>query len=236
MIVDSLSVFFPIYNEEKNILVTVEKAIKVLKTLGLKEYEIILVDDGSKDKSPEIIDNLAKKYDFIKAIHQPNGGYGCALRAGFANAKYDWIVYMDIDGQFDFSEVTKFLEKANEADVIYAYKIKRSDPFFRTLAAAGWALSLFLILGLRVKDVDTGFKMVNKKVLEKISPLESARGGMINAELVMKAKKAGFKFAQVSVNHYPRLFGKPSGVTLEVIIQSYLDLFKSWWKIKWLNG
>lgn len=232
MKVDTLSVFFPIYNEEKNIPVTVEKAIKVLKTLGLEKYEIILVDDGSKDKSLEIIDDLAKKYDFIRAIHQLNGGYGSALRAGFANAKYDWVVYTDADGQFDFSEVTKFLDKAEESDIIYAYKIKRNDPFFRTIAAAGWALSLFLILGLKVKDVDTGFKMVNKKVLEKISPLESTRGGMINAELVLKAKKAGFKFAQVSVNHYHRLHGKPSGVKLSVIIQSYLDLFKLWWKLR----
>lgn len=231
MHIDTLSVFFPIFNEEKNIPVTIEKAIKVLKTLGLKKYEIILVDDGSKDQSPEIIDELAKKYDFITAIHQPNGGYGCALRTGFANAKYDWIVYTDVDGQFDFKEVTKFIEKAEEADVIYAYKLKRSDPFFRTLAAAGWALSLFLILGLRVKDVDTGFKMVSKKVLEKIPPLESTRGGMINAELVVKARKAGFRFAQVSVNHFHRVYGKPSGVKLEVIIQSYLDLFKLWWKM-----
>lgn len=231
MNVDTLSVFFPIYNEEKNIPITVEKAIKVLETLDLKKYEIILVDDGSKDKSPEIIDDLAKKYDFIRAIHQANGGYGSALRTGFANAKYDWIVYTDADGQFDFSEVTKFLEKATEADIIYGFKVKRSDPFFRTLAAAGWALSLFLILGLRVKDVDTGFKMINKKVLEKITPLKSTRGGMINAELVMKARKAGFKFVQVSVNHYHRLHGKPSGVKLGVIVQSYLDLFKLWWKL-----
>lgn len=232
MNIDTLSVFFPIFNEEKNIPVTVEKAIKVLKTLGLKRYEIILVDDGSKDKSPEIIDELAKKYDFITAIHQPNGGYGCALRTGFANAKYDWIVYTDADGQFDFSEVTKFLEKAKEADVIYAYKIKRSDPFFRTLAAAGWALSLFIFLGLRIKDIDTGFKMVNKKVLEGIPPLKSSRGGMVNAELVIKAQKYGFRFAQVSVHHYPRLYGKPTGVRLGVILQSYLDLLNLWWKTR----
>lgn len=232
MKINELSVFFPVYNEEKNIPVTVEKAVKVLKTLGLKKYEIILVDDGSKDKSPEVVDDLAKKYDFIKAVHQPNGGYGCALRTGFANAQYEWIVYTDADGQFDFSEVTKFLEKAEEADLIYAYKIKRSDPPFRTLAAAGWALSLFLILGLRVKDVDTGFKMVNRKVLEKIPFLESTRGGMINAELVIKARRAGFKFTQVSVSHYPRLYGKPSGVKPAVIIQSYIDLLKLWWKTR----
>lgn len=232
MKIDSLSVFFPVYNEEKNIPVTVGKAINVLRTLGLKRYEIIIVDDGSKDQSPQVIDDLAKKYDFIKAIHQANGGYGCALRTGFANAKYEWIVYTDADGQFDFSEVTKFLDKVKEAELIYSYKNKRSDHFFRILAAYGWALSLFLLLGLRVKDVDTGFKMVSKKVLEKIPPLESTRGGMINAELVIKAKKYGFRFAQVKVNHYPRLYGNPSGVQPRVIIQSYIDLFKLWWKTR----
>lgn len=230
--VRELSVFFPVYNEEKNIPVTAERAIKVLKTLGLEQYEIVLVDDGSKDKSPEIVDELAKKYDFVKAVHQPNGGYGCALRAGFANTRYDWIVYTDADGQFDFSEVTKFLEKAKEADLIYSYKTKRQDHLFRTLAAKGWALSLFLFFGLRVRDVDTGFKMVSRKVLEKIPPLESTRGGMVNAELVIKAKKYGFKFAQVAVNHYPRLYGRPTGVKLRVIIQSYRDLLNLWWKLR----
>lgn len=231
-VVRELSVFFPVYNEEKNIPVTVDRAIKVLKTLDLERYEIILVDDGSKDKSPEIVDGMAKKYDFVKAVHQPNGGYGCALRTGFANAKYEWIVYTDADGQFDFSEVTKFLEKAQDADLIYAYKTKRQDHFFRILAAKGWALSLYLFFGLNVKDVDTGFKMVSRKVLDKIPPLESTRGGMINAELVIKAKKYGFRFAQVSVSHYSRLFGRPTGVKLRVIIQSYLDLLRLRWNIR----
>jgi len=221
---DSLSVFFPVHNEESNVPFVVEKAIVVLQKLLLKEYEIILVENGSKDKSPE--------HPFIKTVHLPQGGYGYALRAGFSNAKYDWIVYTDADGQFDFSEVTKFLEKTDQADVIYSFKVKRSDNFFRVLAAKGWALSLFLFFGLNIKDVDTGFKMVSKKVLEKIPPLESTIGGMINAELVIKAQKAGFKIAQVAVHHYPRLAGSPTGVKPKVIIKSYLDLFKLWWKIR----
>lgn len=226
MNVSSLSVFFPVHNEEKNIPITLEKAIVVLKSLPLQKYEIILVENGSKDRSPEIVDELAKKYSYVRAIHLPVGGYGYALRAGFANANYEWVVYTDADGQFDFSEVTKFLEKTDQADVIYSYKKKRSDSFFRILAATGWALSLFLLFGLRVKDVDTGFKMVKRAVLEKIPPLKSSIGAMINAELVIQAKKAGFQFTQVMVSHYPRLEGKPTGVKLNVIVQSYLDLLK----------
>lgn len=232
MKIDKLSVFFPIFNEEANIIPTVEKAVKVLDKLSLKDYEIILIDDGSKDRSLQIVDQLAAKYKFVRAIHQPNGGYGCALRTGFANAKYDWIVYTDADGQFDFLEVTKFLERADEAEVIYGYRLKRKDHFLRNLAAKGWALSVWLFFQLWMKDVDCGFKMVNREVLAKIPTLESSRGGMINAELVIKAKKSGFRIAQVGVNHYPRLAGSPTGVKPRVILQSYIDLFKLWWKLR----
>lgn len=232
MKMDSVSVFFPAYNEEGNIANTVEKAVKVLKTLPLKNYEVIVVDDGSKDKTGEIADSLAKKYDFVKVVHQKNGGYGCALRGGFDNAKYDWIVYTDADGQFNFSEVNKFVDKTDEADIVYGYRIKRRDPFIRTVTAKGWALSVWVFFGLWLKDVDCGFKMVSKDVLQKIPPLQSTRGGMINAELAIKAQKAGFKIGQVGVSHYPRVAGNPTGVAPRVIIQSYLDLLKLFWSLK----
>lgn len=230
--VSELSVFFPAYNEEGNIAVTVEKALKVLEDLKLKNFEVIIVDDGSKDNTGKLADELAEKNDKVRVIHQENGGYGLALRSGFGNAKYEWIVYTDADGQFDFSEVDKFLEKAEEASVIYSYKIKRNDHFLRILAAKGWALTLFLFFGLRIKDVDTGFKMVNKRVLDKIGPLISTRGGMINAELAIRAKRAGFKVAQVTVHHYPRTSGQPTGVNPKVILKSYADLLTLWWQLK----
>lgn len=230
--ITELSVFFPAYNEEKNIANTVDKALKVLKGLKLKQYEVIVVDDGSKDQTGKIADELARKNEKVRVVHQANGGYGHALRAGFNNAKFDLVVYTDADGQFDFSEVTKFLEKAKEADVVYGCKIRRSDNFFRNLAAWIWGLSLFLFFGLRLKDVDTGFKMISRKVLDKISPLQSTRGAMINAELAIKAQKAGFKVAQVAVHHYPRLAGSSTGVNLKVILKSYFDLFKLWLKLR----
>lgn len=231
MAVDRLSVFFPAYNEEKNIALTVEKALKVLKNLSLKNYEVLIIDDGSKDDTGKIADELAVEYPEVRVIHQKNGGYGRALRAGFSNAKYSWVVYTDSDGQFDFSEVGKFLEKADKADVIYGYRLKRSDHFLRTVTAKGWAISVWFLFRLWMKDVDCGFKMVSKKVLEKIQHLESSRGGMINAELAIKAKKSGFKISQVGVNHYPRIYGRPTGVKINVIIQSYIDLVKLWWKL-----
>lgn len=228
----NLSVFFPCFNEEGNIESTVKKAVAVLEKLGL-EYEITIVNDGSKDKTGEIADHLAKNNSRIKVIHhEKNLGYGEALKSGFYSAKYDTIVYTDGDGQFDFSEITKFLEKIEDNDLVIGYRIKRQDPYLRILFKKGWKLSLLTVFGLTLKDVDCGFKMIRKKVLEKIPHLESQRGAMINAELAIKTKKAGFKVAQVGVNHYPRLSGKPTGASPKVVIGSYLDLLRLWWKLK----
>lgn len=230
--INSLSVFFPCINEEGNIENTVSKAEEVLKKLKLK-YEIIIVDDGSTDATGEIAERLAQENPNIRVIHHPkNLGYGEALKSGFYNARYDTIVYTDGDGQFDFSEVTKLLEKIKDADVVIGYRIKRQDSFLRRLFGKGWRLSLLTFFGLTLKDVDCGFKMVRKEVLEKIPHLESQRGAMINAELAIKTKKAGFKIAEVGVNHYPRLSGKPTGNNLRVIIKSFGDLLRLWWKLK----
>jgi glycosyltransferase involved in cell wall biosynthesis len=228
----SLSVFFPTYNEEGNIAETVNKAIGVLENLKLK-YEILIINDGSKDSTLKVIEGLAKKNPNIKVINHPqNLGYGEALKSGFYNSKYDTIVYTDGDGQFDFKEVTKFLEKIDEYDLLIGYRIKRQDPILRKIFGKGWKLSIWTFFQLPIKDVDCGFKMVKKKVLEKIPHLESQRGAMINAELAVKAKKFGFKVGQVGVNHYPRLSGKPTGNGVKVIIKSYLDLIRLWWKLK----
>ncbi len=226
-----LSVFFPAYNEEKNITATVSKADKVLQKLKIKS-EIIIINDGSKDKTAEVSKQLVNKFPNVKLVNQDNGGYGMALRAGFENAKNEWIVYTDADGQFDFSEVSKFLYATKEADYIIGYRISRQDPFYRLIFAKLWALSVFILFGIWVKDMDCGFKMINRKVLKKIPPLQSTRGAMINAELLIKTKKAGFRIAQIGVNHYPRTAGVPSGASIRVIIQSYLDLFKLWLQLR----
>ncbi len=232
MRIKNLSVFFPLYNEEGNVLDRVEKATAVLENLRL-DYEILLIDDGSADKTGQIADELANKNPKIRVIHHPkNLGYGEALKSGFYNARNEIIVYTDGDGQFDFAEVNKFLEKIEDHDLVIGYRIKRQDPFFRILFKKGWKLTLLAFFRLTLKDVDCGFKMVRKEVLEKIPHLQSSRGAMINAELAIKAKKKGFKISQVGVNHYPRLSGKPTGANINVISRSYLDLVSLWWRLK----
>lgn len=227
-----LSVFFPAYNEENNLATTVEKAIKVLKELKLTDWEVLIVDDGSTDQTGVVADQLAQKYDRLRVIHQANGGYGAALQTGFYSSQFEVITYTDADDQFDFSEVNKFIEALNESGLVVGYRLRRAEGFLRSLFAKGWALSVWAFFGLSLKDVDCGFKMIRREVLEKIPHLESKRGGMINAELAISANQAGFRIAQVAVHHYPRLTGAPTGANLKVIVSSYLDLLKLWWQLK----
>lgn len=229
---DGLSLFFPAYNEEGNIKNTVEKAIPVLKNIASK-YELLIVDDGSKDKTGEIADKLAEEYSFIRVVHHhPNQGYGAALKSGFYNSKQEWIVFTDSDGQFDFSEVTRLIEKSGEADIVAGYRINRQDPLMRKIFGFGWTFLSRLLLDVGVRDVDCAFKLVKKKVIDTIPKLQSTRGGMISPELLGRAKKAGFKIVEVGVHHYPRKEGKQTGANLKVIFKSFMDLGKLWWQIK----
>ena len=204
-----LSLFFPAYNEQENIENTVEKAIPVLSQVAEK-YELIIVNDGSKDNTGKIAAKLAQKYPFISVItHNPNRGYGGAVKSGLYHSKYEWIVFTDSDGQFDFSEVVKFIEKQKEtgADLVIGYYLKRAVSPIVIFTSKLWEFLVFFLFGLKVTDTDCGFKMIRKEVVEKIPKLEAERGPFITSEFLIKAKKAGFKFAEVGVNHYPRKGG-----------------------------
>lgn len=228
-----LSVFFPAYNEEENIKNTVERALAVLKTLDLRDYEVLVVNDGSSDGTAKVVEGLARKDKHIKLINRTqNGGYGEALKSGLYNAKFENIVYTDSDLQFDFAEVTKFLEKAGKADIVAGYRINRSDPPVRVLMGWVWTMLANLLLGIGVRDVDCAFKLVKREVLEQIPRLESGRGGMISPELLAKAKARGFKITEVGVSHFPRQAGRQTGADIKVMFRSFVDLFRLWRNIK----
>jgi len=222
-----LSVFFPAYNEEANIAATVEKAAGVLPKIA-KKWEIIVVDDGSKDKTGEIVKNLIKKNKKIRLItHSPNRGYGGALQSGFYGAKYEWVAFTDADGQFDFAEITKFIKKQQQtkADLVIGYYLKRQESFYRIWGSKVWQLAIFSLFGLRVRDIDCAFKLIRRQAIEKIPKLEAERGPFISSELLIKAKKANFEIVEVGVHHYPRVAGAATGASLKVIASGLSDLW-----------
>ncbi len=229
-----LSVFLPCYNEAANLPKTAKNVLANLKRVAEK-YELIIVNDGSKDNTEAVAKELASKNQNIKLVNHPvNRGYGAAFKSGLYAAKYSWISFIDADGQFDFGEIDEFI-KAQErtgADLVIGYYRKRQVPFFRKLNTFAWQVVVFLLFRLGVRDIDCGFKLISKKVVDKIEKLESERGAFISSEFLIKAKKNGFKIVEIPVHHYPRLKGEGTGANLNVIIKSFLDLFRLWKKLR----
>jgi len=226
-----ISAFFPAYNEEKNIARTVEKAVAVLEGVA-DDYEVTVVNDGSHDRTLAVARELERRFPKVKVInHEVNQGYGGALKSGFYSARYDWIVFTDSDGQFDFSELTRLLEKADQADLVIGYRLKRVEGGIRLLNAKLWGFLIAALFGLYVRDIDCAFKLIRQDVLKGIPKLES-EGALISAELLIRAKKAGFRIAQVGVHHYPRVEGSPTGANIGVIVKAFKELFWLWRNLK----
>jgi glycosyltransferase involved in cell wall biosynthesis len=225
--ISELSIFFPFWNEGKNIEKVVKKAVSIAERIAGK-WEIIMVDDGSSDNTADIGRKLAEKDINLRLIsHKPNRGYGAALKEGFDNAKYKFVVFNDGDGQFDFSEISKFLDKIDTADMVIGFRKKRVDNPFRHLLMNLLKIWDLVLFGFNFKDIDCGFKLFSKDALNKIKPLKS-EGAMITTEILAKAKRANLKIAEVEVNHYPRIYGDQSGGNLRVIFRAIKESLILW--------
>lgn len=223
--VKEISVFFPAFNEAANISSVVQKCLKVLEDIAQK-YEVLVIDDGSSDNTTEVVKGLIKKDPHVKLLKHPkNLGYGAALKSGLYNANYDLVAFNDGDGQFDFGNISDFLHLLDKSDLVIGFRKKRSDPFFRIVNAKLYSFFLRMIFGLSVKDVDCGFKLIKRSVIEKIPKLQSD-GALVSAELLIKAKKMGFKINQVGVDHYPRTAGNPTGANVKVIFKMFREVSK----------
>lgn len=231
---DELSIFLPTYNEEKNLPKTIQNVIDGASK-NVNKWELTVVNDGSYDDTKKIADEYVIKDKRIKVItHEENRGYGASLKTGFYSAKYPWICFIDSDGQFDFEEINKFIHKQREtgADLVIGYYKKRRASLSKIITSKVWESMVFLLFGLKVRDIDCGFKLISKKVIDSIPRLESERGAFITSELLIKAKKKGFRIVEIPVNHFPRLKGEGTGRKFSVIVKSFEDLLRLWKKLK----
>jgi len=228
-VLGGISVFFPAYNEAKNIERVVASALEVIPKLA-REYEIIIVDDGSSDVTGELADALTRANVNVRVVHhERNLGYGAALKSGFKNSKYEFIFYTDGDGQFDINQMRGLIELIDSADIAAGYRKKRMDPLYRRINAFAYNILIRFLFGLWHRDIDCGFKLLRKKIFEKIT-LESD-GAFISAELLIKAKKENFRIKQIGVEHFSRRFGKPTGNHPKVVLQSFIELIKLYRKL-----
>ena len=225
--VPRLSWFFPAHNEEANLEPLVEEAMAVLPSLA-EQWEIVIVDDGSGDRTPEIADRVAAANPgVVRAVHhEVNQGYGAALRSGFAAARYELVAFTDGDRQFRVEDVGRLIARMAEADapdVVAGYRIQRADPLVRTVYARLYRLANRIFFGLRIRDVDCACKLFRREALEGIR-VESG-GAFFSAELLIKLRASGASVVEVGVPHYPRTAGSPTGARPAVVLRAVRDFW-----------
>jgi glycosyltransferase involved in cell wall biosynthesis len=220
----TLSIFFPAHNEEENIATTIATARSVAdQSPFIREWEIIVVDDGSTDRTALIAEAFSKEDPRIRLVrHATNQGYGAALKTGMASASMDYVFFTDADLQFDIAEIQNLLTHISHYDVVIGYRAPRRDPFMRLLNAHGWNLLNRMLFGLHVRDIDCAFKIFKRSLIEQIDLL--SRGAMINAEILVRLKRSGVSIKEVPVSHLPRVAGSPTGAKPSVIFRALREM------------
>ena len=225
--VPELSYFFPAHNEEANLEGLVAEALETLPSLA-DRFEIVIVDDGSRDRTPVLADGLAAAHpDVVRVVHHPtNLGYGAALRSGFRAARFELICFTDGDRQFkvaDLGRLTARLAAGDEPHIVAGYRIQRADPLIRTIYARLYRLANRVFYGLPVRDVDCACKLFRREMLVGIRV--ASGGAFFSAELLIKLRAKGARIAEVGVPHYPRRAGSATGAKLSVVWRAVKDFW-----------
>lgn len=217
----SLSIFLPAYNEEKNIEEAITSVFKVGKRLA-KRFEIIIVNDGSMDKTKSIVDDLKNKIPQLRLVsHRKNKGYGASLRTGFKHSKYTWIFFTDSDNQFDVSELSSFIKYTDKFDAIIGFRKTRAEGFIRAVNAKLFKIFIDLLFHLGVKDIDCAFKLLKRSQIKKLKLKTS--GAFTTTEFLYLLKQNKVKFKQLPVSHFNRQFGSPTGNHPKVILKAFKE-------------
>lgn len=226
----SLSFFFPCYNEAENVGTMIEQSIQVGEEYGI-DYEVVVVDDGSRDGSAEIVKRWSGKNPRVKLVQHPrNMGYGAALRTGLQSASKDLVFLTDGDNQFRIADIDKLFAKIDSCDVVTGYRLRRQDKVFRRLNGRLWTWLNKTLFGLPVRDVDCAFKLFKRKCLKDLE-LKSDQL-LIHAEILARLKKRGCKIEEIGVDHYPRTRGKATATGLSRILKTFQELFRLYWQIR----
>jgi glycosyltransferase involved in cell wall biosynthesis len=225
-----LSVFFPAFNDEDSIAKLVHEALEAAVRIT-NDCEVIVVNDGSSDSTAAVLNDLASKEPRLRVIHHPcNRGYGGALRSGFESATKDLIFYTDGDGQYDVGELANlFPLMIEDVDVVNGYKIRRSDRRRRIVLGAIYKFLARWMFGLPIRDVDCDFRLMRREAIQSVTLTSTS--GCICTEMVYKLSKAGYRFAETPVHHYPRLHGQSQFFTLRRVARTGYDFFRLWLKL-----
>jgi glycosyltransferase involved in cell wall biosynthesis len=226
----SITAFFPAYNDQYSIEGIIRTSADEMRKIT-DDFEVLVVDDGSKDDTGATLDRLTKELPYLRVIHhETNRGYGAALITGFTNARKDLIFYTDGDGQYDVREMHNLFAKLGpNIDLVNGFKVKRSDPWYRIFIGATYRRVMKAAFRLSIRDVDCDFRLFRRHVFDTIK-LES-QSGVICVEMAKKFDEAGFRMAEVPVSHYPRLHGRSEFFRVRHLAHTFRGLLKIWWKM-----
>ncbi|HFE67275.1 MAG TPA: glycosyltransferase family 2 protein [Chloroflexi bacterium] len=221
----SLTIAMPAYNEAENIQAMIEETVQAVSPL-VEDFEIIVVDDGSQDDTAVIVQSLIPQYPQLRlALHGENKGYGTAVFSGLTHASKEFIFFTDADRQFDLGEIEKLLAEIDRADLVVGYRAPRRDPFMRRLNGRGWSGLVTLLFGYTARDIDCAFKLMRRRVVDALRDEITSGGATFSAEFLVRAKRAGFRIAEVPVTgHRPRVAGNPTGAHPKVILRAFREL------------
>jgi glycosyltransferase involved in cell wall biosynthesis len=220
----SISVFFPCYNEQDNITRVVEQALTVLEKLKA-DFEVIIVNDGSSDGTGQIADELAGQKDRVKVVHhRTNLGYGAALQSGFKAATKELVFYTDGDGQFDINEMPPLLRLMEQYDIVSCYRLNRQDNLIRKINGWCWTKLVCLLFGMKIRDIDCAFKLYKREIFDNIKVVST--GALIDAEILARAVRKGYRVTQQGIHHYPRTAGTQTGANFRVILRAFKELLR----------
>ncbi len=222
----SISLVLPAYNEAENIEPMVVEAVPALEA-NADDYEMIVVDDGSADETAAVTRRIMETNPHVRLLqHEVNQGFGAAVFSGFVYAEKEWIFYTDADRQFVLSELERFVPFMDRADLIAGYRAPRRDPFLRVFYGKGWSALCTLLFGYTVRDVDCGFKLFRREIIEELAPQISSRGATFSIEWLARAKRAGYRFVELPVTHRPRVAGSQTGANIDVIVRAFRELVR----------
>ncbi|MBW1999033.1 MAG: glycosyltransferase family 2 protein [Deltaproteobacteria bacterium] len=227
---DSITAFFPAFNDGGTIASMVLSALITLPKVT-DDFEVIVVNDGSKDYTREILEELGRLYPAVRVIdHGINRGYGSALRTGFSAACKSWIFYTDGDAQYDPRELVNLVSAVSPGtDVVNGYKIARSDPLHRIVIGRLYHHIVRILFGFKLRDVDCDFRLIRREVFEKVQLYSTS--GTICLEMVKKFQDAGFTFQEVGVHHFHRAYGKSQFFNFKRLFRTAIQLSSLWWEL-----
>lgn len=227
----SISAFFPAYNDAGTIASMVVTILLTLRELT-DDYEVLVINDGSQDHTPQVLDELARIYPGeVRIIHHAqNRGYGGALRSGFANASKEWIFYTDGDAQYDPRELTNLVSLASDGiDFINGWKIERNDPLHRIIIGRIYQYVIKFLFSLKLRDVDCDFRLIRRTVFDQVQLTSDS--GVICVEMMKKVQERGFALGETPVHHFHRAYGKSQFFNFRRLFWVTKDLLRLWWRL-----